>query len=79
MDQNFGANFLETRQFSASIEPLPDLLACLEPTLWIKNTILPPKSENCKKCMSLSLATAVTRDNSALEDARELYEPSKDS
>jgi len=29
--------------------------------------------------MSLPLASTVARDNSALEDASELYEPSKDS
>jgi len=38
-----------------------------------------PKSENCRKCMSLSLAATVARDNFALDDASELYEPSKDS
>jgi len=32
---------LETRQFSASIEPLLDLLACLGPKLWPKNPIFP--------------------------------------
>ena len=37
------------------------------------------KSENCRKCMSFSLAATVARDNSALDDANELYEPSKDS
>jgi len=71
--------FLETTRSPASIEPLLDLLACLEPTLWPKNPILPPKSENCRKCMSFPLAATVARDNSALEDASELYEPSKDS
>jgi len=39
----------------------------------------PLKSENCRKCMSLSLAATVARDNSPLKDASELYEPSKDS
>jgi len=38
-----------------------------------------PKSENCSKCMSLPLAATVARDDSALDDASELYEPSKDS
>jgi len=38
-----------------------------------------PKSEHCRKCMSLPLATAVARDKSALKDANELFEPSKDS
>jgi len=38
--------FLKTRWSPASIEPLRDLLACLEPKLWPKNPILPPKSEN---------------------------------
>jgi len=42
-----------------------------------KNTILPPKSENCKKCMSFPLAAIVARDNSSLEDASELHGPSK--
>jgi len=32
---------LETKQLSASIEPLLDLLACLEPKLWLKNPISP--------------------------------------
>jgi len=32
---------LKTRQLSASIETLLDLLACLEPKLWPKNPILP--------------------------------------
>jgi len=32
-----------------------------------------------RKCMSLPLAATVARDNSPLEDASELYEPSKDS
>ena len=36
---------LETRQLSASIEPLLDLLACLEPKLWPKNPILPPNQK----------------------------------
>jgi len=71
--------FVETRWSPTWIEPLLDLLACLEPKLWPKKNILPPKSENCRKCMSLPLASTVARDNSALEDARELYEPSKDS
>jgi len=38
-----------------------------------------PKSENCRKCMSLPLAATVACENSALDDASELYEPSKDS
>jgi len=38
-----------------------------------------PKSENCRKCISLPLAASVARDNYALDDASELYEPSKDS
>ena len=38
-----------------------------------------PKSENCRKCMSLPLAATVARDNLPLKDASELYEPSKDS
>ena len=38
-----------------------------------------PKSENCRKCMSLPLAATVAHDNSPLEDARELYEPLKNS
>jgi len=38
-----------------------------------------PKSEDCRKYMSLPLAATVVRDNSALEDASELNEPSKDS
>jgi len=38
-----------------------------------------PKSENCRKCMSHPLAATVARDNSALDDASELYELSKDS
>ena len=33
--------FLGTTQSLASIEPLLDLLACLEPKLWPKNSILP--------------------------------------
>ena len=37
------------------------------------------KSENCIKCTSLPLAATVACDNSALDDASELYEPSKDS
>ena len=40
--------FLKTRWSPALIEPLLDLLACLEPKLWPKNPILPPKSENCR-------------------------------
>jgi len=32
-----------------------------------------------RKCMSLPLAATVARDNSSLEYASELYEPSKDS
>jgi len=32
--------FLETRWSSASLEPLIDLLPCLEPELWLKNPIL---------------------------------------
>ena len=36
-----------------------------------------PKSENSRKCMSLPLAATVARDNSALEDASELYDPQK--
>ena len=71
--------FVKTGWSPALIEPLLDLLACLEPKLWPKNPILPPKSENCRKCMSLPLASTVARDNSALEDASELYESSKDS
>jgi len=38
-----------------------------------------PKSENCRKCMSLPLAATVACNNSPLEDDNELYEPSKDS
>ena len=36
--------FLKTRWSPASIELLLDLLACLEPKLWPKKNILPPKS-----------------------------------
>jgi len=32
-----------------------------------------------RKCMSLPLAATVARDNSPLEYASELYQPSKDS
>jgi len=38
-----------------------------------------PKFRKIRKCMSLPLASTVARDDSALEDASELYEPSKDS
>ena len=68
--------FLETTQSPASIEPLLNLLACLEPKLWPKNPILPPKSENA---WVSHWRLAITSDNSPTEDASELYEPSKDS
>jgi len=68
--------FLETTQSPASIEPLLNLLACLEPKLWPKNPILPPKSENA---WVSHWRLAITSDNSPPEDASELYEPSKDS
>ena len=55
---------------------LIDLLTCLEPKLWPKNTVV---HKNTKNCMSLPLAAGVARDNSPREYAREVFEPSKDS
>ena len=37
--------FLETRRPSASLEPLIDLLACLEPKLWPKNPVVHKTAE----------------------------------
>jgi len=51
--------FLETTWSSASIDPLIDLLACLEPTLWPKNHF----ATKIRKCMSLPLAATVAQDN----------------
>jgi len=40
---------------------------------------LTPKSENCRKSMSLPLAACADTDNSPREHDRELFEPSKDA
>ena len=70
---------LETRHFSASIDPLLDLLACLEPKLWPKNPILPQKSKNAWASHSRLHLLAITRENAPLYGDNELYEASKDS
>ena len=71
--------FLETRWSPASIEPLLDLLACLELKFWPKNPILPPNSEKSENAWVSHWRLAITSDNSPPEDASELHEPSKDS
>ena len=78
MSRFFGSIFLETRWSSVYIEPLIDLLACLEPKLWPQKHFT-PNSENCRKSMSLPLAACADSDNSPREHDRELFEPSRDS
>ena len=70
---------LETTWSPASIEPLLELLACLEPKLWPKKNILPPKSENCRKRIESLTGVISIFHTSPLEHASELFEPSKDS
>ena len=70
---------LETRWCTASIEPLIDLLVCLEPKLWPKKKHFAPKSENRRKCIESSTGVNLIWDNSLLEHASELFEASKDS
>jgi len=74
----FCSIFLETRWSSVYIEPLINLLACLEPKLWPQKHFT-PNSENCRKSMSLPLAACADSDNSPREHDRELFEPSRDS
>jgi len=49
-------HFLETIQSAAFIEPLLDLLACLEPKLWPKKTFYPNIRKLQKNALSLPLA-----------------------
>jgi len=44
-----------------------------------QNPHFTPKIRKLQKCMSFPLAATVAHDHSALEDANELYVPSKDS
>ena len=51
------SNVLETRQSATSINPLIDLLACLELKLWPKNPILPQNQKIAENALSLPLAS----------------------
>ena len=51
--------FVETRRSAASIEPLIDLLACLEPKSWPKKPILPPNQKIAENVLSFPLAASV--------------------
>jgi len=61
---------LETRWSAASIEPLIDLLACLEPKLWPKNPSLPQNQKIAEKA-SVShwrlARIAITRRDNMIE------------
>jgi len=48
--------FLETRRSAASIEPLINLLTCLELKLWPKNPTLPQNQKIAENALSLPLA-----------------------
>ena len=78
MSHVFGANIvLETRRSSASIEPLNDLLACLEPELWPNKLIVPQNQKHAEKAC-LQLAACADSEDSPGEHDRELIESSID-
>jgi len=55
---------VETKRSNASIEPLIDLVACLEPKLWPKNPIVTQNQKIAENALSLPLAAfriAITR------------------
>jgi len=70
--------FVETKRSNASIEPLIDLVACLEPKLWPKNPIV-TQNQKIAECIESPNGGISNSDNSPLEHARELFETSKDS
>jgi len=70
---------LEITRSAASIEPLTDFLACLEPKLWPKNPILPPNQKIAENAFESPIGGLRDSDNSPLEHDSELFEPSKDS
>jgi len=70
--------FVETKLSSASLKPLIDLLAYLEPELWLKNNIS-YKYKNCRKSVICPLTANVASHISAADYATELLKPSKDS
>ena len=70
--------FLETRRSAASVEPLTDLLGCLESTLCSKNPILLQIQKIAENAL-FPTGGFSDSDNSPLEHDSELFEASKDS
>jgi len=68
--------FVETRRSSASSEPLNDLLAYLDPKLWLKTPFF-TKIKKCRKSVICPLTVNLAGHNSAAAYARELFKPSK--
>ena len=74
----FRSRFFWNWLWSASLEPLIDLLAYLEPNLWLKKQFLTKIKVSQKVTLAISGQTLASH-NSAADRARELFKPSKDS
>jgi len=70
---------LEFKRSSASIELLIDLLACLEPELWPKTSVVHKNPKTAEKAWVYRRRLCATRDDSQDAYVRELFKPSKDS
>jgi len=75
LDQNFCGNYVVIRVYRTLDWPSSMSGTKVMPP----KSHFTPKSENCRKSMSLPLAACANSDNSPREHDRELFEPLKDS